>query len=92
MKQNLVVAHVKDKNFVGFVFSEHLVPSQNESGAMEMKPMVGVCWNNQRSPAICYHSPDELEWLEAQPIVIEELYSSEEDEEEEEEEEESSAS
>jgi hypothetical protein len=86
MKQNLVVTHTKDKNFVGFVFSEHLVPAQGEGGTVEMKPMIGVCWNNQRNPAVCYHSPEELEWVEAQPVIIEELYQEEDGEEEEEEE------
>jgi hypothetical protein len=86
MKQNIVVRHVKDQNFLGFIYSEHLIPVTNENGTIEMKAIIGVCWNNQRVPAISYHSPEELEWLEAQPIVVEELYYDEEDEEEEEEE------
>jgi hypothetical protein len=86
MKQNLVVRHVNDKNYVGFVFSEHLVPTVNETGGVDMKATIGVCWNNQRTPAVCYHSPEDLEWLEAQPIVIEELYADDEEEGEEEEE------
>jgi hypothetical protein len=80
MKQNIVVRHVRDSNFIGFIYSEHLIPVTNESGSIEMRATIGVCWNNQRVPAISYHAPEELEWLEAQPIVVEELYTEEEEE------------
>lgn len=81
MKQNLVVRHLNDKNYVGFVFSEHLIPITKEDGTMDMKPVIGICWDNQRTPAVSYHSPEELEWLEAQPVVIEELTEYEDEEE-----------
>lgn len=82
MKQNLVVRHIKNKNYVGFVFSEHIVPTPTETGTLENRVMIGVCWQNKRTPAISYHTPEELEWLELQPVVIEELYSDEEEEDE----------
>lgn len=85
MKQNLVVKHVKNKDYTGIVFSENMVTRTNEKGLIETLVMIGVCWKNKRVPAISYHTPEELEWLELQPIVIEEMYTEEEEEDEEDE-------
>ena len=49
----------------GVVVSEHLVPVPDQSSGtgMRFQAMLGVCWENNRSPAVSYHSPEELEWL-----------------------------
>ena len=50
----------------GIVVSEHLipVPDQSSSTGLRFQATLGVCWDDHRSPAVSYHSPEELEWIE----------------------------
>lgn len=60
-------ALVKDENLTGLAISESLIPvevEQDGKRVMIMKAMIGVLWDEQRSPAPSYHSPDELVWIE----------------------------
>lgn len=68
----------------GVVVSEHLVPVPDSTSAsgMRFQATLGVCWDNLRTPAISYHSPDELEWIEVTGLEDDEEESEEEDEEE----------
>lgn len=61
----IVVCHVSDPEKVGIAMSENIltVPDQNNPGGFSFKTLLGVAWNHQRSPALAYHSPDELVWL-----------------------------
>jgi hypothetical protein len=62
----------KDKSYTGTCISEHVSPIpreiQNEKGeivtTIVMEALLSVLWDNQRSPAPCYHNPSEIEWLE----------------------------
>lgn len=67
----------------GVVVSEHLVPvpDANSGTGMRFQAMLGVCWDNLRVPAISYHQPEELEWIEV--VGIDDETEDDEDEDEE---------
>lgn len=80
MKETIVVQHIKNKEYVGFIYSEHLLPVPTPSGEVEFRPTLGVCWENKVSPAISYHSPEELIRVGVQALRINDVSEYEEDE------------
>jgi hypothetical protein len=87
---------VKNPKFTGTVINEHVNPIpreiQNEKGeivtTIVMESLLSVLWDNQRTPAPCYHNPSEIEWLEIPELTaIEQQIEEENDEDEEEEDE-----
>jgi hypothetical protein len=73
-----------NEEFTGVAISEHLVPmpDQSSSTGVRFQSMVGVLWEDHRSPSPSYHSPDELHWI-AVPELENEEYEDDEEEEEE---------
>jgi len=61
----IVVALNKDAAHVGIAVSEHIltVPDEKTQGGFRFQTLLGVVWDNKRSPAISYHDPSELSWL-----------------------------
>jgi hypothetical protein len=58
-----IVKLKKDPNCTGVAISEQTHPLPDESGQkIVLRAVVAVLWDNQRSPAPSYHSPDELLW------------------------------
>lgn len=74
-----------NEDFTGVAISEHIVPTPDDSSAtgVRFQAMVGVLWDDHRSPSPSYHAPDELHWL-----GIPDLETDEDDEEDFEDEEE----
>jgi len=71
-----------NEEFTGVAISEHLVPTPDESSGtgVRFQAMIGVLWDDHRSPSPSYHAPDELHWL-----AIPELEADEDEDDEEEE-------
>lgn len=92
MKAFTVCLVTKDENglpqlneeFTGVAISEHLVPTPDESSGtgVRFQAMVGVLWDDHRSPSPSYHSPDELHWLSVPEIEADDYEEEGEDEEE----------
>ena len=72
-----------------------LKETTNEKGEVTtiivMEALLSVLWDNQRSPAPCYHNPSEIEWLEIPELTAIEQEISDENEEDSEENEEENA-
>lgn len=50
---------------LGIAISEHLLPfadTQSPTG-VRIQALIGVLWNDNRSPAPSYHEPTEIMWL-----------------------------
>jgi hypothetical protein len=77
---------------LGIAVSEHLVPvaDANTPGGVRFQALLGVLWNDVRSPAPSYHDPNDLVWMNVPGITDDEDedYQDDEDYEDEEEEEE----
>lgn len=59
----VVVSLKENESITGVIVSEHLLPYADSTGATKVLNRVGVCWESQRTPAISYHDPAELQWL-----------------------------
>jgi hypothetical protein len=59
-----------NEDFTGVAISEHLVPmpDQSSSTGVRFQAMIGVLWDDHRSPSPSYHSPEEIHWLEIPEI------------------------
>lgn len=66
----------------GIALSEHLIPlPDNDSPTgIKMNPLISVLWDEVRSPAPSYHSPQELVWLSVPDIADPEDDEDDEDE------------
>lgn len=83
MQTPIYVRSTKNHEKLGIVVSEHLFPTpiQDEKTGetrIEFVSLLGVCWEEERSPAIDYVYPRDLEWL-----AIESVTNVDEDEDEE---------
>lgn len=75
-----VVVSLKDNEAItGVIVSEHLLPYADSTGATKVLNRVGVCWETQRTPAISYHDPAELQWLSIPGVADEDEGEDEED-------------
>ena len=76
-----VIVQLVNTEVSGIVVSEHLlaVPDSSNPTGLKYQAMLGICWENNRCPAISYHSPEEVEWL-----AIPELENNDDDDENEE--------
>jgi len=84
MTSEVIVKLKGSDEAIGFIFSEHLIPT-NKGGVIDMIPKIGVCWADERSPAITYHDPSDLEWIDAGTGAIEAYFGEGDDEEDDEE-------
>lgn len=78
---------VSDPEQVGIVVSEHLIPVPNPENPqlINYKAQLGVLWESQRSPAISYWEPDQLEWMAVLDMTaMGDVYEDDEEEEEDE--------
>lgn len=73
-----------NEEFTGVAISEHLVPTPDESSGtgVRFQAMIGVLWDDHRSPSPSYHTPDELQWLSIPELESDDEEEFEEDEEE----------
>jgi hypothetical protein len=62
-----------NEEFTGTAISEHLVPmpDQSSSTGVRFQSMIGVLWEDHRSPSPSYHSPDELHWISVPELEFE---------------------
>lgn len=65
---------------LGIAVSEHLLPFADAASAngVRIQALIGVLWNDNRSPAPSYHEPTEIIWLNVPGITDEEEYDDEE--------------
>lgn len=66
----IIVAHAKAQKQTGIIVSEHVTPilDPNVEGGLRFSSVVGVLWDEIRSPAPSYHRPEELVWLSVPAI------------------------
>lgn len=88
MQTPIYVRSATDAEKLGIVVSEHLFPTPMQDPntgetRIEFVSLLGVCWEETRTPAIDYVYPRDLEW-----VAIEGVTDEEEDDEEDEDEEE----
>ena len=60
------VAHAEHIEQTGIAISEHVTPILDATieGGVRYTAMIGVLWNDHRTPSPSYHSPNELQWLD----------------------------
>lgn len=61
-----IVTHAKNQNLTGIAISEHVIPVPNDKAPLGfiVHSMIGVLWEDNRSPSPSYHEPSELVWIE----------------------------
>ncbi len=73
LQEKVVLTHVKNKKMRGYLFSESFLPVTDEAGNMTMQARIGVLWQDVRTPAISYHVPEELIWLELEAVSTDQV-------------------
>jgi hypothetical protein len=69
LQEKIIVTHKENKKMRGYIFSEVFLPMTNtETGTQELVPQLGVLWQNPRTPAVSYHHPSDLIWLELEAV------------------------
>ena len=66
---------------LGIAISEHLLPfadAQAPTG-VRIQALIGVLWNDMRSPAPSYHEPTEIMWLNVPDLTDEDEYEDDEE-------------
>ncbi|MEO5348893.1 MAG: hypothetical protein H7836_04530 [Magnetococcus sp. YQC-3] len=65
LSKPIVVVLNKDEKQIGIAVSEHIltVPDEKNPTGFRFQTLMGVAWDNKRSPALSYHDPSELTWL-----------------------------
>lgn len=63
----IFVCRVDNEEETGVIVSEHIIPNvvtdKNGQQRVEQVALLGVCWDDKRSPAIDYVYPNQLEWI-----------------------------
>lgn len=69
-----IVTHVKNNSLSGIAISEHVIPlpDANSPTGVRMLTLIGVLWNETRTPSPSYHENTELAWLEVPGLTDEE--------------------
>lgn len=60
------VAHVEHPENTGTAISEHVTPilDANAPNGVRYTSIIGVLWDDHRTPSPSYHQPTELQWLD----------------------------
>jgi len=70
LQEKVLVTHKDNKKMRGYIFSEVFLPMTNtETQQQELVPQLGILWQNPRTPAVSYHHPNDLIWLELEAVT-----------------------
>jgi len=66
-----ICTHVKNKNLTGIAITEHVIPLPDDKSptGVRILTLIGVLWDENRSPSPSYHENVELEWIEVPDLT-----------------------